>query len=134
MITLHTAAKTILCRYLPLLWLCWASPLWADDSVPYLSGRQLLEECLPLVGTAIDIHAITTDAERNRCVGYLSGFIQTGRYLRQQPGYCLPDGQDDINAVISTVTGYLQDHPEDSGKPATGRIWAALTAAYPCPD
>jgi hypothetical protein len=97
-----------------------------------MTGEALLQACLPLVDMPIDIHDLTAHGERNLCLGYIAGAIDSLAELQPEPAWCLADDHADMGRLVNTVTRYLQTHAEAHAGNAAAVIDAALKETLPC--
>ena len=97
-----------------------------------MTGKALLESCLPLVDMNIDIHDLTTHGERNLCLGYIVGAIDSHAELQLEPAWCLAENHPDVGGIVNAVTRYLKSHAEAHADNAAAAIQTALAETFPC--
>lgn len=97
-----------------------------------MTGKALLEACLPVVDINIDIHDITTHGERNVCLGYIAGAIDSHAELQPEPAWCPAENISHVGSLVNVATRHVQTHAETHAGNAAAAIHAALTETFPC--
>lgn len=97
-----------------------------------MTGKALLEACLPLEDINIDIHDITAHGERNLCLGYIAGAVDIHIELQPEPAWCLAGDHADAGILVKAVTRYQQTHAGAHAENAAAAIDAALKESFPC--
>jgi hypothetical protein len=73
-----------------------------------------------------------------QCVGYISGVLEFHAVMRgAEPGsavFCLPLRGITINRVITLVTRYAEEHPEELQKSLSVELLGVLASVFTCTD
>lgn len=91
------------------------------------SALDLMTQCFEGSATGAIVNA--------SCVGYLAGFVGAVRIgATTVPGYpvCLPEAGIPNEAIVSDVSGYLEQNPDALQKSARSVVFLVLSQKYPC--
>lgn len=107
------------------------------DVDPRASGSSLLfmcEKCERHMGSAVPIPTDDVVAVA-RCAEYIRGFVDATKahYEMASTRICLPE-RFEYDQMVRVVVKFLRDHPEDLHHPRVALRYAALHAAFPCPE
>jgi len=101
-----------------------SAPTWAG----FVSGSDLLEQC----------KLSESPFMQGECFGYIAGVADiVGNFKEagwREKDYCWPSGESGVTLgqVKQDVVAYLEKHPEDLHKSASGLVYLAFVEAYPC--
>ena len=94
----------------------------------FVSGSDLLEQCKLSVSPFL----------QGECYGYIAGVADiVGNFKEagwREKDYCWPSGESGVSLgqVKLEVVKYLEKHPEDLHRSASGLVYLAFVETYPC--
>ena len=94
----------------------------------FVSGSDILEQC----------KLSESQYMQGECFGYIAGVADIVSNFKEagwrEKDYCWPSGESGVTLgqVKQDVVGYLERHPEDLHKSASGLVYLAFVEAYPC--
>ena len=100
----------------------------AQSWAGFVSGSDLLEQCKLSEGPFL----------QGECYGYIAGVADiVGNFKEagwREKDYCWPSGESGVTLgqVKLEVVKYLEKHPDDLHRSASGLVYLAFVEAYPC--